>query len=83
MTTSRGPRQPEQEVVGPFPAPTPTQALPELTLGKQLGLKVPFSGLFWGLRFILRKPALAGAPRLCGWGSAGLGSHPSSDTSLG
>ena len=58
MTTSWGPRQPEQEVVGPFPPPTPSQALPELTLGKQLGPKVPFSGLFWEQRFVLRKPWL-------------------------
>lgn len=40
MTTSRGP--PARAGSGrPLPTPTPGQALPELTLGKQLGLKVP------------------------------------------
>lgn len=39
MTTSRGPRQPEQEVVGPFPPPTLSRAPPELTLGNSWARK--------------------------------------------
>lgn len=39
MTTSRGPRQPEQEVVGPFPPPVLSQAPPELALGNSWARK--------------------------------------------
>ena len=66
MTTSWGPRQPEQEVVAPSHPPPPSRpALPELTLGKQLGPKVPVLGLFWDPALFL-ETQLGLGPRLCG-----------------